>query len=131
MVEQDIKDFTRYEVARILGARALQIAMDAPLLLKLSEDELNEMKYDALKIAEKEFNLDVLPISVRRPFPTKKEEKLQEIKEEKLDDKKIIAKEKEIEQEIKEKAGEMGFAVQDEKEDDGEELTTEEEREPT
>jgi len=36
--------FTRYEMARIIGARALQIAMDAPLLLKLSEDELKKVE---------------------------------------------------------------------------------------
>ena len=30
----EVKEYTRYEVARILGARALQIAMDAPLLMK-------------------------------------------------------------------------------------------------
>ena len=31
--------FTKYEIARIIGARALQIAMDAPVLLKLTEEE--------------------------------------------------------------------------------------------
>ena len=40
--------FTKYEIARIMGARALQIAMDAPLLLKIDESELKLMKYDAL-----------------------------------------------------------------------------------
>ena len=126
---EEKEEFTRYEVARILGARALQIAMDAPLLLKISDDELKEMKFDALKIAEKEFDSGVLPISVKRPFPRKKEEKLQEIKEEKVDDTKIIQKEKEIEAEIKEKAEEMGFVQRDEKEDEEGELVAEEERE--
>ena len=107
--KQKHMEFTRYEIARILGARALQISMDAPLLLKISEDELEEIKYDSIKIAEKEFESGVLPIAVRRPFPTKKVEKLVAIKEEKIDDKKIIEKEKEIEAEIKEKAVEMGF----------------------
>jgi DNA-directed RNA polymerase subunit K len=123
-------DFTRYEVARILGARALQVAMDAPLLLKMSEEELKEIGYAALKIAEKEFDSGVLPISVKRPFPTKKEEKLETIKEERVDDKKIIEKEKEIEEEITKKAGEMGFVARDEKEEeDSGELVSEEERE--
>jgi DNA-directed RNA polymerase subunit K len=130
MAEQKAKiDFTRYEVARILGARALQIAMDAPLLLKMSEDELKDIKYDALQIAEKEFYADVLPISVKRPLPRKKEEKLKEIKEEKVDDKKIIEKEKEIESEITEKAQEMGFGSEDDKENLSEESSSEEERE--
>ena len=30
--------FTKYETARIIGARALQIAMDAPLLAKIKEE---------------------------------------------------------------------------------------------
>lgn len=111
------KEFTRYEIARILGARALQISMDAPLLLKFTEEELREIKYDALKIAEKEFETGVLPISVRRPLPSKREEKLQAIKEEKIEDKKIIEKEKEIEEEITQKPEEMGFEEGDEKED--------------
>ena len=125
MVEQ--KDFTRYEAARILGARALQIAMDAPLLLKISEEELKEIKYDTLKIAEKEFNADVLPISVKRPFPGRREEKLKQIKEDKVDDKKIIQKEKEIEEEISEKAQEMGLVNADAGESTAEESSSEEE----
>ena len=31
------EDFTKYERARILGARALQIAMNAPLLIKIEQ----------------------------------------------------------------------------------------------
>jgi DNA-directed RNA polymerase subunit K len=115
MVQQ--QEFTRYEIARILGARALQVAMDAPLLLKISEEELDEIKYDAIKIAEKEFDAGVLPITVRRPLPRKKDGKLESIKEERIDDKKIIEKEKEIEKEIKEGAKEMGFTSGDEDEE--------------
>ena len=129
MAEQEKEEFTRYEIARILGARALQITMDAPILLKISKEEIEEMKYDSLKIAEKEFNAGILPISVKRPLPGKVEEKLQAIKEEKIDDQKIIEKEKEIEEEITEKAEEMGFGVEDEKEEAEEELISEEERE--
>ena len=118
---KDQKEYTRYEVARILGARALQIAMDAPLLLKISKEELEEMKYDALRIAEKEFYSDVLPISVKRPFPKKKEDKLRAVKEDVVEDKKIIEKAKEIEKEIKESAEELGFANEDDKESSDEE----------
>lgn len=114
MVERE--EYTRYEVARILGARALQIAMDAPLLLKISKEELEEMKYDALRIAEKEFYSDVLPISVKRPLPKKREDKLRAVKEDVVEDKKIIEKAKEIEKEIKESAEELGFANEDDKE---------------
>ena len=39
MVLEKLQDkFTRYEIARILGARSLQLAMDAPILLKLSPE---------------------------------------------------------------------------------------------
>ena len=127
MTEQRQANFTRYEVARILGARALQIAMDAPLLLKISEEDLKEMKYDALKISEKEFDSGVLPISIKRPLPSKKEEKLTAIKEDRVDDKKIIEKEKEIEEEIKEKAEEMGFVNNGEDNELSEEDSSDEE----
>jgi len=119
------EQFTKYEIARILGARGLQIAMDAPLLLKISEDELKEMKYDSLEIAEKEFNSEVLPISVDRPMPDKKEERLRAVKEEKIDDAQITQKEEEVEKEITENAEELGFAPQDEVEDVAEETNEE------
>ena len=107
------QEFTRYEIARIIGARALQVSMDAPLLVKVSEDELEELNYDPIKIAEKEFESGVLPITVNRPRPQRKGEKLKAVKEEKINDDKIIAKEKEIEKEINEDAAEHGFAQED------------------
>ena len=73
--------FTKYEAARILGARALQISMDAPLLLKLSKEDLEKTKYDPLKIAELEFNSGALPITIKRPFPEKREAKLKKERE--------------------------------------------------
>ena len=91
MEKQKHEEFTRYEVARILGARALQIAMNAPILIKLSNEELEKIRYDALKIAEIEFESGVLPISVKRPMPKRKDEKLKRVKErtseQKIDDK--------------------------------------------
>src|SRR3989344_5329570 len=83
------EDFSKYETARILGARALQIAMNAPLLIKLSKEDLERVKYDALKIAEIEFESGVLPISVKKPFPGKIDERKSEEEQE-------IAKEGEI-----------------------------------
>jgi len=76
MTEKAPIQFTKYEEARILGARGLQIAMNAPLLIKISEEDLEKIKYDALKIAEVELRSGVLPISIKKPFPMKKEEKL-------------------------------------------------------
>jgi len=71
--EDKKENFTKYEVARILGARALQIAMDAPLLLKVDKEKLESVRYDPLKVAEIEFSAGVLPITVRRPFPKRTE----------------------------------------------------------
>jgi len=65
------ENYTKYEIARILGARALQISANAPILLKLSKEQLEEMRYDPIKIAEAEFEAGILPISVRRPLPKK------------------------------------------------------------
>ncbi|MCX6750759.1 MAG: DNA-directed RNA polymerase subunit omega [Candidatus Pacearchaeota archaeon] len=42
--------FTKYEKARILGARALQLAMNAPLLLKISEEDLQKINYEFLRL---------------------------------------------------------------------------------
>ncbi|MBS3084057.1 DNA-directed RNA polymerase subunit K [Candidatus Pacearchaeota archaeon] len=111
------QEFTRFETARIIGARALQISMDAPLLIKITEAELEVMHYDALKIASKEFYSGVLPISVRRPMPTKTGAKLQPIRDESMDDEKIIEKEKEVEKEIAEKAEEMGLVNENDNEE--------------
>ncbi len=107
------EQFTKYEIARILGARALQIAMDAPLLIKISDKELKEMKYDSLLIAEKEFTDGALPISVHRPTPLKRKEKLTAIQEEQVSDEELKAKEHQVEKEIVEDAEELGFAQEE------------------
>ncbi|MEK6891332.1 MAG: DNA-directed RNA polymerase subunit K [Nanoarchaeota archaeon] len=79
-------EFTKYEVARILGARALQIAMDAPLMKKISVEELENINYEPMEIAKLEFESDVLPITVKQPMPQKKSVKIKKtvvVKEEK------------------------------------------------
>lgn len=53
--------YTRFERARIIGARALQISMGAPLLLEVPPDHV-----DPIDIAELEFDKGVLPITVKR-----------------------------------------------------------------
>lgn len=65
---------TKYETARIIGARALQIAMGAPLLLKLSEKDFEEINYSPIAIAKKELDAGVLPLTIKRPLPIKTEE---------------------------------------------------------
>ena len=94
------QEFTKYERARILGARALQIAMNAPLLIKIKDEDLEKIGYDALKIAEIELDSEVLPISVKKPFPQKKEEKLKRAKEVKVSDEQVEELETKEEQEI-------------------------------
>lgn len=117
------QDFTQYEVARIIGARALQIAMDAPLLLKISDADLKEMRYDAIRIAEREFHEGVLPISIHRPTPRKRKDKLSQVKEETVTDEELIAKEQEVEQEIVEEADKLGFVNEAEDDEVVEETT--------
>ena len=117
--------FTKYEIARIIGARALQIAMDAPLLLKMSDEELKEVRYDSLKIAEKEFNSGVLPISINRPSPRKGKDKLKTVKEEKISDEEIIEKEKEVEEEIKENPNQYSLVGEEETVEEAPETTEE------
>lgn len=78
MAEKQAKHFTKYEIARMIGARALQIAMGAPFLLKLKEEELAGLGYNPIGIAKLEFEQGVLPIAVRRPVPKAKYEQLNE-----------------------------------------------------
>ncbi|KAI1271135.1 RNA polymerase, subunit omega/K/RPB6 [Xylaria sp. FL0933] len=54
---------TKYERARILGTRALQISMNAPVLVDL------EGESDPLQIAIKEMNEKKIPLIVRRYMP--------------------------------------------------------------
>ena len=54
---------TKYEKARILGLRATQISKGAQPLV-----DVGDMK-DALKIAEKEFNIGNIPLIIRRHMP--------------------------------------------------------------
>ncbi len=88
---------------------------------KISKEELVSMKYDALKIAEKELNENVLPISISRPTPRRGKDKLSAVKEEKLSDEELIEKAKELEKEITQDAKEIGFV----NEGDADEETTE------
>ena len=81
--------FTKYERARILGARGLQIAMNAPLLVKISKEDLEEINFDSLRIAEIELDSGILPISIHKPLPQKREMVLKRAKETKISDKQM------------------------------------------
>ena len=114
------QDFTRYERARILGARALQIAMNAPLLIKIKQEDLEKIKFNALKIAEVELDSGVLPISIRKPFPQRKEEQLKRAKAAKVNDSKIEEMEAAEEEEIVKGGDIMKLAnPEDEQEENG------------
>lgn len=63
--------YTKYEEARLIGARALQIVMGAPILVKITEEMLKKIKYNPIEIAKLEFQQEVLPISIKRPLPSK------------------------------------------------------------
>ncbi|WP_136715205.1 DNA-directed RNA polymerase subunit K [Halorientalis salina] len=55
MVQQD----NRYEKARIIGARALQVAYGAPVLIDTEQTQ-------PILIAAEEYDAGVLPFTVRR-----------------------------------------------------------------
>ena len=54
-------NYTRFEKARIIGARALQISMGAPTLIKVPNDVISP-----IDIAMLEFKEDAIPITVKR-----------------------------------------------------------------
>ncbi len=55
---------TRFEKARIVGARAMQISMGAPVLLDVDVKETSPISIALMELKEK-----VLPISIRRSLP--------------------------------------------------------------
>ncbi len=54
-----VTKYTRYERARIIGARALQISMGAPVLIDVDKKE-------PIEIAYAELEKGVIPITVKR-----------------------------------------------------------------
>jgi DNA-directed RNA polymerase subunit K len=121
MLEKLEHKFTRYEVARILGARSLQLSMDAPVLLKLSKEDLDDLNFDTLMIAERELIEEVLPITVRRPFPKKSERTVKKLTSEEIKEK----LEKQAEKETKVEKEEVVKKVEKKINEDGEEEETE------
>ena len=64
-MEED-KTYTRFERARIIGARALQISRGAPVMIKTD-------KKDPIDIAEEEFEAGKVPLDVKRKMPPRLE----------------------------------------------------------
>lgn len=65
--ENEVQRFTKYEIARMVGARALQISMGAPFMVKLEEDDLKRLHYNPVEIAKLELEKGVIPITIKRP----------------------------------------------------------------
>jgi len=57
---------TKYERAKIIGARALQISLGAPVLIPLPEGQ----QLSPFFIAERELESGALPLTIRRRLPT-------------------------------------------------------------
>ena len=60
----EYEGLTRFEKTRIISARALQVSMGAPVLIKTKLT-------DPIEISKLEFEKSVLPITVRRALPKK------------------------------------------------------------
>ena len=56
---------SKYEKARIIGARALQISMGAPFAVDLSPEELEKLNYNPVEIAKLEFEKDAIPLAAK------------------------------------------------------------------
>ena len=57
-----MKPLTRFEIARIIGARALQLALGAPPLIKPSKEDT------PYAVAKRELERKVLPMAVLRVY---------------------------------------------------------------
>ncbi len=57
---------TKFERARMIGSRALQISQGAPFLIQLSPEQLEKLKYNPIEIAKLEFAAGTIPVDIRR-----------------------------------------------------------------
>ena len=69
MMEEENSKYSKYEKARVIGSRALQIGMGAPFLVKLNQKDLEKLNYSPIEIAKIEFEKGVIPMTIRRPLP--------------------------------------------------------------
>ncbi len=56
-----MKSLSKYEFARIIGARSLQLSVGAPPMVKVKEDPLN-----FISVATMEYEAGVLPLAVSK-----------------------------------------------------------------
>ncbi len=64
--EELLNQHTKYERARIIAARALQLELNAPFMIKIDEKTLKELNYDPVRIAELEYQANAIPLKIRR-----------------------------------------------------------------
>ncbi len=57
---------TRFEVARLIGARSLQISLGAPVLVQAEQT-------NPIEIAKAEFKERIIPITIKRKLPSSEE----------------------------------------------------------
>lgn len=62
---------TKYEKSRIIGSRALQISLGAPILVTIPPGAV-----DPITIAEIELKANALPITIRRKLPGGRQENI-------------------------------------------------------
>ena len=56
-----MEEYNKFERARLVGARALQLSMGAPALIKV-----NKKEDTYINIAKRELEKDILPITVKK-----------------------------------------------------------------
>lgn len=56
-----MEELNKYERARIIGARALQISLGAPVLINVPKGV-----FDTIEIANLELSKDAIPIAIKR-----------------------------------------------------------------
>lgn len=70
--EPESQEYNKYEIARMIGARALQISMGAPFLVKLGDDDLKKLRYNPIEIAKLEYEKHAIPIAIKHETAEKK-----------------------------------------------------------
>jgi DNA-directed RNA polymerase subunit K/omega len=71
-ISMDQMEYTVYEKARMIGARALQISQGAAPLIEMTPEEMEGMQYNPIEIAKREFEAGVIPMKVSRKVPGQK-----------------------------------------------------------
>lgn len=63
---QVTENYNKYELAQIVGVRALQISMGAPFAIDFSPEDLEALQYNPIAIARKELETNSIPLKVLR-----------------------------------------------------------------